>query len=1172
MTRQNQLLKAAQNRILVLDGAMGTQIQDLNLSEIDFGGAQYEGCNEYLCITRPEIILKIHEDYLLAGADIIETNTFGSTPLVLAEYGLGELAYDLSRKAAELARKACTVHSTPDKPRFVAGSIGPTTKSISVTGGIQFQELVENFLIQSRGLLDGGADYLLIETAQDSRNIKAALIAIEKLEKETKQEILIAISGTVETMGTLLAGQTVDAFLTSFLHKKLLYIGLNCATGPEFMTDHIRTLAQMSPFPVACVPNAGLPDEDGTYLESPSMMAKVLSQFIDNGWLNFIGGCCGTSPEHIRRFSEIAKNRTPRKNQELKTSLLSGLECLEITEEMRPIIVAERTNVIGSKKFRELIADGKFEEAADIGRAQIKSGAHVIDVCLSNPDRNEFADAQLFYEKLIKVTKSPLMIDTTDEKVTELCLQYCQGKSLINSINLEDGEERFEKVVPLAKSYGAALVVGTIDEDPDNGMATTVKRKLEVAQRSFDILTKKYQIPPEDIYFDPLVFPCATGDEKYIGSAAETIEGLREIKKHFPRCKSVLGISNVSFGLPTSGREVLNTVFLHHCILAGLDLAMVNSEKLERFSSISPEEIELANNLLFNRGPDPIAKFVAKFRDVKTKQKTNRLEFPLDERLSRNIVEGSKEGLIEDLNEALKTSEPMKIINGPLMKGMDEVGKLFNDNKLIVAEVLQSAEVMKTAVSHLESFMKKSDRQSRGKLVLATVKGDVHDIGKNLVDIIFSNNGYEVINLGIKVPPDRLIAAVNEHRPDYIGLSGLLVKSAQQMIATAEDLSSAGIKIPMLVGGAALSRGFTEKRISTAYLGSVFYASDAMNGLDIANQLRDPVKSVELILENQKRKQQIISETMIGNATPNIANVVSVKRSPTVQTVDHPPQPPDYNPHVIKNISLNVIWKMINPLMLFGRHLGVKGSSAKLLGETTLDLQTIRYLKDSDPKALEIHSAVCEVMQFALNTPELYRPSGIYQFFKAKSDGQNTNIVSSNGEILTSFSFPRQPKEPWLCISDYINPSDMKSETEDNLCLFVVTAGNQVREYADKFKAKGECLKSHIVQALALETAEAFAEHLHSMIRTQWGFPDSPNMTNMERFQAKYVGKRYSFGYPACPRLEDQELLFKILQPEKIGVELTSGCMMEPEASVSAIVFHHPEAKYFSVGNSDAAI
>lgn len=1161
--RIRTLLAEADRRILVLDGAMGTTLQDMSLTAADFGGPELEGCNENLILTRPDAITRVHELFLEAGCDIIETNTFGATPLVLAEYGLQDKHYEINKRGAELARAACAKFDTPSRLRFVAGSMGPTTKAISVTGGVTFEELVDNFHKQAAGLFDGGVDYFLIETAQDSRNIKAALIGIDRLFAERGEKIPIAVSGTIENMGTMLGGQSVEALLTSLENRELFYLGLNCATGPEFMTDHVRSLARLSPFRVACVPNAGLPDEDGNYLETPEMVAKVLGHFIEQGWINLVGGCCGTRPDHIREMHALVDAKKPRPLTTTKRSSLSGIDYLEITDELRPVIVGERTNVIGSKKFKELIVAEKYDEASEIAKLQVKAGAHIIDVCLANPDRDELRDMENFLSHVIKKVRVPLMIDSTDEKIFERALTYCQGKAILNSINFEDGPERFDHVVPLAKQFGAALVVGTIDEDPNQGMAVTRERKLAIAERAAQYLTEKFSFPLEDVYFDPLVFPCATGDEQYVGSAAETIEGIRLIKQRFPMVKTVLGVSNVSFGLPAASREVLNSVFLYHCVQAGLDLAIVNSEKLERFGSIPADEIELAENLLFNRGEDPIGKFAAKFRDRKAKAKKDRSNIPLEERLSLCVIEGSKDGLIDDLELARKAQSPLDIINGPLMAGMDEVGRLFNANKLIVAEVLQSAEVMKTAVSHLEQFMEKADTATRGKVMLATVKGDVHDIGKNLVDIILSNNGYKVINLGIKIPPEQLIQAAREHQPDIIGLSGLLVKSAQQMVTTAEDLKRAGVDTPMLVGGAALSRNFTEKRILPAYGGTVLYASDAMNGLELANKVMEPNAFAELRMTMDEKKRAAQSATPADDKR-TAPTVDDTQRSETVSLITAPPTAPDYKRHIDRSTPIDLIWNFINPLMLYTRHLGIRARTAKQFEMIGKDPTVTRALKEEDPRSFEIWEQV-EAIKAEYRHSDLFKPSAVYRFFRAQSDGNTIHLFDGPNDTKPSvkFVFDRQPKGERLCLSDYLAP--LNGGAPDNLAMFVVSAGRGIRERAQELKDAGQFLKSYVIQALAIESAEAFAELMHGRLRTAWGFPDPPTLTMAERFQARYRGKRYSFGYPACPRLEDQELLFELLNPSEIGVNLTDGYMMEPEASVSAVVFHHPDAKYFGV-------
>jgi 5-methyltetrahydrofolate--homocysteine methyltransferase len=828
-------------KVLVLDGATGTALQKMNLSADDFGGAAFEGCNENLVLTKPDAITAVHESYLKAGADIIESDSFGSTPIVLAEYGLEEKAHEISRVSARLAKDMATKYSTPQKPRFVAGSVGPTTKSLSLTGGATFDELVNNFRIQGIGLLEGGVDLFLVETAQDSLNVKAALIGLDRAMAEAGRRVPVSVSATIELMGSTLGGQGIEALYYSFQQRNLFSLGINCATGPDFMTDHIRTLSEICRWGVSCYPNAGLPDEEGRYNETPEMIAQKLERFVDNGWVNLLGGCCGTTEEHIRLIAQMAEGKKTRRPVSGSRFSLSGLDPLVVTDEIRPVTVGERTNVIGSRKFKEMIVGGAFEEASEIGRRQARAGAQIIDVCLANPDRNEQADLVEFLNFLTKKVKTPLMIDSTDTAVMEAALKLCPGRAVINSINLEDGEERFSQVATLIRDYGAAVVVGCIDEDKAQGMAVTRERKRVVAKRSFDLLTQKYGLVPEDIIFDPLVFPAATGDKNYIGASRETIEGVRLIKGAFPQCKTILGISNVSFGLPEAGREVLNAVFLHECVQAGLDFAIVNAEKLARYASIPKEEIVLAQAVLFS-GPEEsktaVEVFTAHFRGKSAIKKAPpvRKGTP-EERIAQNVLEGSKEGLIADLEVLLeKGQKPLAIVNGPLMKGMDEVGRLFAKNELIVAEVLQSAEVMKAAVAHLEPKMDKADAAARGTLLLATVKGDVHDIGKNLVHIILKNNGFRIVDLGIKCPPEDLIRAVKEHRPDMVGLSGLLVKSAQQMVATAEDMKNAGVQLPVLVGGAALSEKFTSTKIAPSYGGDVFYAKDAMAGLDLANR------------------------------------------------------------------------------------------------------------------------------------------------------------------------------------------------------------------------------------------------------------------------------------------------------------------------------------------------
>ena len=1153
-SRINELKLALAQRLLVMDGAMGTAIQNKNLGPNDFGGEEYEGCNEYLIITKPDVIKDIHQSYLQAGADIIETNTFGGTPVVLAEYHLAHEARRINKEGAALALEAALAESTPEKPRFVAGSMGPTTKTISVTGGITFEELANDYHIQASGLIEGGVDVLLLETSQDTLNVKAGLEGIDRAFAELGIQVPVAVQGTIEPMGTLLAGQDAEAFYTSLAHRDLLWIGINCATGANFMTDHIRTLSSLSKFPVACLPNAGMPDEDGNYNETPENMAETVGRFAESGWVNIVGGCCGTVSEHIKLLSEMAEGKAVRSVNEIPDSRVSGIESLLIDDDVRPVIVGERTNVLGSRQFRRLIKDGSFEEAAEVGRRQVRNGAHILDVCLQDPDRDESADVAEFLDLVTKKVKAPIMIDSTDASVIELALTKLQGKSIINSINLEDGEERFQSVVPLAKRYGASLVVGCIDDDKEQAQAITKERKLEVAIRSATLLTEKYGIPIEDIVFDPLVFPVGTGDENYVGSGAETIEGVRLIKKALPGVKTVLGISNVSFGLPAAGREVLNSVFLYHCVQAGLDMAIVNSEGMERYATIPEEERKLAEDLIWFSGEDPVAAFADHFREKAPKASSEeRLNLPLDERLALAIIEGSKEGLAEDLDEALTGRTPLEIINGPLMDGMAEVGRQFNANQLIVAEVLQSAESMKFSVSHLEPHMEQADSAVKGKVVLATVKGDVHDIGKNLVEIILGNNGYQVINLGIKVPPEELISAVKEHKPDMVGLSGLLVKSAKMMVETAQDFSQAGITTPVLVGGAALSNRFTRLRIAPEYDGMVAYAPDAMSGLALANTIQDADERAQLITTFDEEVEEMLAAdeaSREGGSEPG-------EDVPPAQ-VRHDfdiPNPPDLRLHVINDHPLEDIFPLINPQMLYVRHLGYKGRFAD-------------DLESGVQSAIDLRDSVRNVEDLMLAQANI-KANAVFKFFPANSDGQQILVHGSEDRKSSEkFYFGRQSQRDGLCLADYLLPQS--SGQADYLGMFLVSIGTGVRKLAETLMADGQFLNSHILSALALESAEAFAELLHQQMRQMWGYGDKPGTTPQDLFRTQYRGKRFSFGYPACPRLEDQEQLFRLLDVStNLDVELTEGFMMDPESSVSALVFHHPDAKYFNLSETD---
>lgn len=1133
-----------QQRILILDGAMGTMIQQADLVADDFGGEELDGCNEMLVLTRPDVISMIHEKYLEAGADILETNTFGATSVVLAEYDIPEKAREINLAAAKLARDAADKFSTPDRPRYVAGALGPTTKTLSVTGGVTFDELVESYYEQTIALIEGNVDAILLETSQDTLNVKAGSIGIRKAFETMNRELPIMISGTIEPMGTTLAGQSIESFYISLEHLKPISIGLNCATGPEFMRDHIRSLSEIADSAVSCYPNAGLPDENGHYHESPESLARKMSAFAEQGWLNIAGGCCGTTPAHIKALTETMATFAPRTQYGTHPAAVSGIDTVFIEEDNRPIMIGERTNISGSRKFKRLIKEGKFDEASEIARAQVKGGAHIIDINLQDTDIDEAYAVHEFLPQVVKKIKVPLMLDSTYDHIIELGLKYSQGKAIINSINLEDGESKFEKILPLIHQYGAAVVMILIDE---RGQAVSREAKMEVAERSYNLLVNKYGMNPEDIIFDPNMFPVGSGDPQYIGSAVETIEGIKMIKEKFPKAKTILGLSNISFGLPDAGREVLNSVYLYHCTKAGLDYAIVNTEKLERYASIPEEERKLAEDLIYNTTDETLAAFVAAFREKKVVKKEKISNLSLEERLASYIVEGTKEGLIPDLDLALQKYTALETINGPLMRGMEEVGRLFNNNELIVAEVLQSAEVMKASVAHLEQFMEKNESAVKGKIILATVKGDVHDIGKNLVEIILSNNGYKIINLGIKVPPEQLIEAYRKEKADIIGLSGLLVKSAQQMVVTAQDMRNAGIDAPIMVGGAALTRKFTKTRIGPEYDGLALYAKDAMDGLDIANKLMDSTHRSRMEEEMRAYKESGIDEAEEKKVQPQLTRVARSKIS-----VDAPVFiPPDTDRHILRDVPIPHIIPYINMQMLLGHHLGLKGNVDNLLQE-------------GNEKAVQLKETVDAILQEG-TTSGILKANGMYRFFPAQSSGNDIIIYDPQDHTkeIKRFNFPRQQVEPFLCLADYLKP--VESGVMDYVGFLVVTAGQGIRELATEWKDRGDYLRSHALQSVALETAEAMAERVHHMMRDVWGYPDPSTMTMKQRFGARYQGIRVSFGYPACPNLEDQGPLFELMKPEDIGVELTEGFMMEPEASVSAMVFAHPEAQYFNV-------
>ncbi|HAF96231.1 MAG: methionine synthase [Elusimicrobia bacterium GWC2_51_8] len=1122
-------------KVIIFDGATGTYLQTFGLKPEDYGSLKYEGLNEYLSISKPEAVSRVHEDYLKSGADVIETNTFGANSAALAEYGLADKVKELNSAAVKLARAACAKYSTPDKPRLVAGSIGPTNKSIFVTGGVSFDQMRSLYLEQVNALLHAGVDILLFETAHDIINLKAGLAAARQAFGGGTGGVPVIASVTMDSLGSMLTGHNAEAVYSALSHFPLSALGFNCGTGPKNMGTRLEALSKVSPFPIFCMPNAGLPDENGRYTQTPENFAALMCEFAKKGWLNIAGGCCGTLPGHIKALSAALNGVKPGARRGDRPWTLSGVEALYYEDMEPPVMAGERNNSIGSKKFRDIAAAGRWDEAVEMARTQVKAGAHVLDVCLSNPERSELEDIKTFIPMLVKAVRVPLMIDTTDIKAMEEVLKYAPGKIILNSVNFEFGEDKPRQAAELCKTYGAKLVFGCIDENKQEGMARTAERKTAIAERAYKFLTGVCGLPEEDIIFDPLVFPVGVGPE-YAATAEETIKAVAEIGKRFPKTKTALGVSNVSFGLPPAGREILNSVFLHHLARAGLGVAIVNIGKLKRYSSMAQNEKALAEDLIFARKADAASAFAEYFRDVKktvlTEDKTSAM--PPEEALAAKINDGSKDGVEEIVNKLLLKYGPLEIINGPVLKAMGEVGRKFAAGELIVTEVLQSAEVTKKAVAVMEGALKAAKAPKRGKLLLATVKGDVHDIGKNLVNIIFESNGFEVVDLGVKVSSETIVEAALKEKPDFIGLSGLLVRSTEQMAVTARELSSAGVSCPLLAGGAALTLKYTENNIAPVYKGKVFYAQDAMSGLNYALEIG--VKSLEL----GKKAHDVRGSRMENESSCGQLN----SKLPTPNFGYYPadiPVPADLERHFTGEQALEELFENLD--------------------EGLFNLRFLKLNKARPEKAAEAARLLAAMKKEVIGS-RLIKARGVYQFFPVNSSGDDLLFYDKAGTRMASFAFPRRTAGDRLCLADFAAP--VSGGVKDYAALFAVTCGEGVLAYAKREREAGNYVKSYMAEALALTLAEAFAEVMHYRLRQAWGIAGAGPVRPPLR--SKYRGKRYSFGCPACPDLANQKILFDLLKPEAdAGLRLTEGFMMDPEASVSAIVFHNPKAVYFSV-------
>ncbi|HTG92867.1 MAG TPA: methionine synthase [Pyrinomonadaceae bacterium] len=1165
-------LQALRERIVVFDGAMGTNIQSQNLTPDDFGGL--DGCNEYLVVTKPEAIETVHSGFLEVGCDVVETDSFGSTSIVLAEYNIADQAYDLNFKAAELAKKVARDYTTQDKPRWVAGSMGPTTKLPSL-GHISFLDMKASFAEQARGLIDGGADLLIVETCQDILQTKAALSAIFEYFEEIRRRVPVFAQVTIEAFGTMLMGTEIGAALTALEMFPVDVIGMNCATGPKQMTENVRYLCQNSVLPVSVIPNAGIPENVGGhahYKETPESLANDLQHFARDLGVNVVGGCCGTTPSHLRAVVEAVKDLTPKPRPGQRLPAASSIFMQQpYIQDTSFLIIGERVNASGSKKMRDLLNSEDWDGLVSLAREQEKEGAHVLDVNVDFVGRDGEKDMHELASRLVTNIKIPLMFDSTEWQKMEAGLQHAGGKSLLNSTNYEDGEPRFLKVLDLAKRYGASVVIGTIDEE---GMARGAEGKFKIAKRAYEQATGTAGILPSDIFFDPLALPISTGIEEDRRNALETIEGIRRIKKELPGCFTLLGVSNISFGLNPASRVVLNSVFLHDAVEAGLDAAIVNASKIEPLNRIGEKELKVARELIYDERKfegdtciyDPLTEFTKLFEGVKSaaKKKASKGE-TVEERLRNHIIDGEKIGLEDELRTALQSYSALDIINNILLEGMKVVGELFGSGQMQLPFVLQSAEAMKSAVRFLEPFMeKKGGATAKGTMVLATVKGDVHDIGKNLVDIILTNNGYKVHNLGIKQSIESILQAYDEHGADAIGMSGLLVKSTLIMKENLELMNERGIKVPVVLGGAALTRRYVEDDLKALYKGQLYYARDAFAGLHTMDKLvsgngasASTGATDEAAVEVIEDVEDLIGEeAKLGIRKPARPRGVLARPEETKHTtrskvsVDVPiPTPPFFGSRVVEDLDLDEVLAFVNETALFKGQWQFKQGRMPPVEYQSLVAEKVR--------------PIYEALKARSKREKLLVPKVVYGYFRCQSEGNDLVIYDDAQHERTRFTFPRQPSAKHLCLADFF--ASHESGKMDVVAFHLVTVGRRATEYAQELFKSDNYSDYLYFHGLSVEAAEALAEFWHKRIREELGIAgnDSPQLAKL--FHQRYQGSRYSFGYPACPDLEDQAKLFDLLEPGRIDVELSEEFQLEPEQSTSAIIVHHPEAKYFNV-------
>lgn len=1175
----SKLLEIMKERVVVLDGAMGTSLHELDLPLSDYN--DLENCSEILNLTRPDAIQKIHEDYFAAGSDAVETNTFGGMPHVLCEFDLQDQTQEINVEAVKAARAAANKFSTKERPRFVVGSIGPGTKLITL-GQISWDDMVASYKRQAMGLLEGGpgvgVDMLLIETAQDVLQCKVAVNACIEAQRdlgiwETKDAVPIFVQVTIETNGTMLVGTEISAALVALSQLPISGIGMNCATGPKEMTEYARYLGENSRVPVSILPNAGLPimvDGKTAFPLKPGPFAEALKVFIEDFGVNMVGGCCGTTPAHIKAVADLIGDAKPKFDRSEITppapACTSLYSPVELKQDTSILVVGERTNANGSRKFKEMLADEEWDGLVSWARQEVKGGAHVLDVCVDYVGRDGVDDMKEVISRYVQQIPVPLMLDSTQADVLEQGLQLSGGKCIVNSINLEEGEHRLEEVCPLLKKYGASVVALTIDEDPQAGMAKTAERKIEIAKRLYDLCTNKYGIKAEDILFDPLTFTIATGNEDDRKLGLETLEGIRLIAEAMPECGILLGLSNISFGLKPAARQVLNSVYLTEAIERGLTAAIVHPSKILPKHKVPEEQWDAALALIFDkRGDerpegqpenfDPLIHFINLFPDDGEKKKEAKKEnLTIEELLANHIIDGEKQDLEAHLDEALKKYKPLEIINEHLLGGMKVVGELFGSGQMQLPFVLQSAEVMKQSVAYLEPHMEKTDTQSKGKLVLATVKGDVHDIGKNLVDIILSNNGFEVVNIGIKQPLNNIVEAWEEHKADAIGMSGLLVKSVAVMQENLEEMKRMEIKVPTLLGGAALTRHYAESTLREVYEGNLYYGKDAFEALDIMNKMSDKKMNEldEAIEERIAKRAETDAKIAASKAKKAAAAAVAEKpaRSAVARDVAVP-EAPFWGERLVEDIPLDVIFPYVNKVALYRGQWGFKkGAKSKEDYETQLK-------EEVDP--------IFERLQRQCREEKLLSPKVVYGYYPCQSEGNDLIVFDAedHDKEIERFSFPRQDGKKHYCLADFFRSVD--EGEKDVLGLFCVTMGGDCSVRAKELFDGNEYAEYLYLHGISVECAEGLAELWHKRMREEMGI-DGDDATDVRKlFTQNYRGSRYSFGYPACPEMSDQEQLFRLLKPDRIGCELTENWQIDPEQSTSAIVVHHPEAKYYNV-------